>query len=164
IQMTWKGIVSHDGHATMATTQPAARAPQPTSRGLGDRKPVAGVAHGLDRPRGPELLAQPPHADVDDVRPRVEPVAPHLRQETLPADHLADVEDEVVEEAELTVGEVDRKALGDGLAARDVQLELADPDRRGLDVAPAPEVDAHARDELFEGERLCQVVVCAELE
>src|ERR1019366_6457337 len=55
------------------------------------------VAPRLTRRRGSrrggtELAAQPPHADINHVRPRVEVIAPDLGQEALPADHLADVQ------------------------------------------------------------------------
>src|SRR5919197_5429610 len=117
-QMKWKGIVSHGSHSAIATRFATANAPHasssPVSLSLG--KAVPRVADGLDRRGRPELLAQAPHTDFDDVRARVEVVAPDLGEETLAAHDLARVEREVVQEPELAVGQVGRPVLERGAA------------------------------------------------
>ncbi len=60
----------------------------------------------LDWGLGAELLAQAPDAEVDHVRARIEVVAPDLGEQTLAAQHFAGMENELVQEPELTVGEV----------------------------------------------------------
>src|SRR5258708_21239775 len=109
--MTWNGIVSHDGQAIIAARQATARAPQAISTGLGRGHAIAGIPHRLDRLGTAELLAQSPHADVDDVGTRIEAIAPHLRQQALAAHTLARVGDEVVEQTELAIPELDATIL-----------------------------------------------------
>src|SRR5436190_3713898 len=104
--MKWKGIVSQVGQSSIATRFAAANAnhanstaPKRLSRG----ESVPAMPHGLDRGFRAELLPEPPDADVDHVRPRIEMVAPHIREEALAGHDLALVENEVVQEAELPV-------------------------------------------------------------
>ena len=112
-----------------------------------------------------ELLPQPAHADVDDVRPRIEVVAPHLGQQALAADHLARVQKQVMEEPELAVGEIGDELAEPCLPAREVEDDgtgaqrVLVPERRG-----AAQLDANPGEQLVEGERLRQVVGGAELE
>src|SRR5713101_658761 len=124
--MTWNGIVSHDGHATMTAKHPTASATQATSSWLGDSQPVTRMPHGLDWGLGAELLAQPPDAHVDDVRSGIEAVAPDLGEEPFPAHDLAGVRDEVVEQPELAVGEIGDAVFDPSLAPREVELEPSD--------------------------------------
>src|SRR5579862_4539962 len=111
--MTWKGMVSHVGEAIITPRHATASTPQAASTRFGALEPnlsscdaVSSMAHGFDRGRGSELLAQAAHAHVDEVRPGVVAVAPHLGQQPLPADDLAGMRDEVVKQPELPVGEV----------------------------------------------------------
>src|SRR5581483_1881265 len=164
IHMRWKGIVSHDGQAIIAARHVAASAPQASSMRSG-RDAVARISHRLDRVRAAELLAQPSYADVDDVRSRVEAVAPDLREQPLAADDLPRVRDEVVEQPELAVGQVDDTVADLRLTAHQVELERprADPGAvRGA--GRAAQVHADARHELVERERLREVVVGPEVE
>src|SRR5919206_3666065 len=109
--MKWNGTVSHDCHRYMPTRFATANTPQPISSRLSLGKAVPRVADGLDRRLRAELLAQAAHADLDDVRARVEVVAPDLGEQALAAHDLARMEREVVQEPELSVGEVGRAVL-----------------------------------------------------
>src|SRR2546430_7336088 len=104
--MKWNGIVSQRSHLTIASAFATANTAHATSMRLGRGQPVARMANGLDRSVGAELLAQASHAHLDDVRPRVEVVAPHLREQALAADDLAGMQREVVQQPELAVGQV----------------------------------------------------------
>src|SRR5947209_6209832 len=126
--MKWNGIVSHDGHESIATRFATANAPHASSRRLGLCKAVPRVADGLDRRLRPQLLPQAADAHLDDVRARVEVVAPDLGEQPLPADDLAHVAREVVEESELAVGEVGRVLAERGAAAREVERQPAGVD------------------------------------
>src|SRR2546423_11094964 len=121
--MKWNGTVSHDCHTPIAARFATANAAHASSRPLGLRKAISSVADGVDRRVRPQLLPQPADADLDDVRARVEVVAPDLREETLPADDLARVEREVVQEAELPIGEVGRPVVETRAAARAAQRQ-----------------------------------------
>src|SRR5437870_3387509 len=99
--MKWNGIVSQLSQWIIASRFATAKRPHPRSIALRRGKAVPRVADGLDRRLGAELLPQPAHAHLDDVRAGVEVVAPHLGEEALAADHLARVQDEVVEQPEL---------------------------------------------------------------
>src|SRR6478672_5560066 len=146
--MTWKGIVSHEGQATITARQPTASAPHAASSWLGDRQPVTRMAHRLDRGGGTELLAQAPDAHLDDVGAGVEAVAPDLGEQTLAAHDLAGMSGEVVEQAEPPVGERDDPVGEPCLAAGQVELEPAGPDRRRVvGGAAVPELHTHACDE-----------------
>src|SRR5258705_13710419 len=90
----------------MATKFAIAKAAQATSGHLRRRKAIARMANGLDRRVRAELLAQPPNTDVDDIRLRIEVVAPDLGEQALAADHLALVLEQVVEDAELAIGQL----------------------------------------------------------
>src|SRR5213079_1959878 len=116
--------------------------------------------------RGPELLAQAPDADVDDVRAWIEVVAPHVGEQLLPAADLAVMRDEVAQQLELAIGEIDDLVADPDAAAREVELERARAEQPLLLLAEADrtELHAHARDQLVEGERLRDVVARAQLE
>src|SRR6266542_1640227 len=103
--MKWKGTVSHDLQTSIAPRFATANAPQASSRRLSLGKAVPRVTDGLDGRIRPELLPQAADADLDDVRARVELVAPDLGEQSLAAHDLAGMEREVVEEAELPIGE-----------------------------------------------------------
>src|SRR5258707_13357342 len=112
------------------------------------------MPHSLDRGLGAELLAQPPDADVDHVRSGIETVAPDLGEQALAAHDFARVRDEVVEQAELTVGEIGDAVVDVSLAPRQVELETRDTHHRCVLAASVAQLNTHARNELVEGERL----------
>src|SRR3989440_8010457 len=87
------------------------------------REPIADIPNRLDERLRAELPAQPPDRDVQDIRARIEVVAPHVREELLAADHVAAPLDELVQQPELAVGEPDPRAVDAGLALRAVQAE-----------------------------------------
>jgi hypothetical protein len=114
-QMKWNGIVSQLPHRDIATRFNAAKTTHAISRPKAPtwwrrprgragfarasvssrRNAIPRMPNGLNR-LGAELLPQPADADVDDVGPRVEVVAPDRREQALAAHDLAGVEDEVV--------------------------------------------------------------------
>src|SRR5919201_1450658 len=106
--MKWKGIVSHGSQSAIATRFATANAPHASSSrlSLSLGKAVSRVADGLNRRLRAELFAQPAHADLDDVRARVEVVAPDLGEQPLAAHDLARVEREVVQEPELAIRQI----------------------------------------------------------
>src|SRR5437764_14640619 len=114
--MKWNGIVSQLSQWIIARRFATAKRPHPRSIALSRGKAVPRVADGLDRRVGAELLPQPANADLDDVRAGIEVVAPHLGEQALAADDLARVLQEVVQEAELAVGEVGRAVVDAGAA------------------------------------------------
>src|SRR2546423_14383615 len=142
--MKWNGIVSQLCHRHIATRFAAANATHAISSDLRRSNPVPRVANGLDRV-GAELLPQAADADVDDVRARVEVVAPDLREQALAADDLAGVQDQVMEEPELAVGEVGDPVAEDRLAAREVDSQPARLDHAALPGRLPAELDADAR-------------------
>src|SRR5512141_2170362 len=104
--MKWNGIVSQLGASPIATRFATANASHASSTRLCRSQPIPAMPHRLDRRLGAELLPQPPHADVDHVRARVEVVAPHVGEQPLPAEHLALVAHAVVQEPELAIREL----------------------------------------------------------
>ena len=78
IQTKWNGIVSQLGHAIIAPMFAAAKAAHPTSTECLRDQAITGMSNRLDRGVGAELLAQPPHADVDDVGAGVEAIPPDV--------------------------------------------------------------------------------------
>src|SRR5919204_4376835 len=124
--MKWNGTVSQDCQMTMPTRFAAANTPHASSSRLGLGKAVPRVADGLDRRRRAELLAQAAHADLDDVRARVEVVAPDLGEQALAAHDLAGVEREVVDEPELAVRQIGRPVLQRRAPPRQVQRQPSD--------------------------------------
>src|SRR5919204_6494682 len=107
--MKWNGIVSQRSHRTIASRFAIENPNHASSTDLRRRNAIPGMADGLDRGGGAELLAQSTDADVDDVRARVEVISPDVGEEALAADHLARALDEVMEQLELPVGEIDDK-------------------------------------------------------
>src|SRR5437588_4602545 len=124
--MKWNGTVSHDCHTYMPTRFAAANTPHPISSRLSLGKAVPRLADGLDRGLWPQLLAQTTDADLDDVRARVEVVAPDLGEEALAAHDLARVEGEVVKEPELTVRQIGRPVLERRAPARQAERQSSD--------------------------------------
>jgi hypothetical protein len=123
------------------------------------------MANGLDRRIGAEFLAEPPDAHVNDVRARIEVVAPHLREQALPAHDHARVLDEVVQEAKLAIGEVCDELSDARLSSCEIEAERAYP----YDVLVPPDLvpsqlNAQSGHELVERKRLRQVVACTEPE
>src|SRR5204863_6510168 len=109
-------MVSHVGQTTIATTLRPAKPTHTASSHLCRSQAITRISDRLDRRLRAELLAQPPHADVDNVRTGIEVIAPHLGEQPLAADHLAGVTSELVEELELAVGEVGDLRPDPGLA------------------------------------------------
>src|ERR1051325_2188662 len=162
--MKWNGIVSQSGQSCIATRFAAAKANHAASTALRRNKPIAAMSHGLDGVR-PELLPKPADADLDDVRARVEVVPPDVREQALAADDLAFVQDEVVQEPELAVGERRDDLPELRLSPRDIERQQARPhDAAVLAGPPAPQLRPHARKELVEREGLRQVAAGAEVE
>ena len=106
IHTKWKGIVSQLGHAIIASRFARANTAHASSTALRRNQPVAGMPNRLDGGVGTELLTQSADAHVDDVRPWVERVAPDLGEQSLAADHLACVEEQLVQKAELAIGQI----------------------------------------------------------
>src|ERR1700730_15099078 len=89
-QMKWKGTVSHSPKTIMATRFRAVKTPQAASsqapEGSSRRSSSSGIdaislaPNGGDRLRA-ELRPQAAYIHVDDVRARIEVVAPHGRQQ-----------------------------------------------------------------------------------
>ncbi len=93
-------------------------------------------------------------------------VAPDLGEQTLAAQHFAGMENELVQEPELTVGEVGDERPDPGLPAREVEDERTRAQhaslRRGQ--TGVPKLSADPCDQLVECEGLGEVVARAELE
>src|SRR6266704_1167453 len=119
--MKWNGIVSQLPQRRIPTRFATANTPQAISSGLRRNQSVARMSHRLDRRLRAELLPEPPHTNVDDVRARIEVVTPDLRQKPLAADHLAGVLDEVVEQAKLAVRELRGVRADPCLATSDIE-------------------------------------------
>src|SRR4249920_882446 len=184
--MKWKGIVSQLGRASIAARFAAVKTSQATSThdsprvhlgrcvesldlinlALGrGREPVAAVSHRLDRRLRAELLPEPPDAHVDDVRARVEVVAPDIREQPLATHHFALVQNEVVQEAELAVRELGDHVAEASLAACEVERQCpCAHDRPAVARARASELSPDTREKLVERERLRDVVTGAEPE
>src|SRR6266566_9199099 len=123
--MKWNGTVSHRSQRTIASRFASANANQPSSTALRLSQAVAGMADGFDRRSGPELLAQPADADVDDIRAWIEVITPDLGEQPLAADDLARAFEQAVQEPELAVGEIHHPVAKLCLAAREVERERA---------------------------------------
>src|SRR5436190_23459752 len=163
--MKWNGMVSQRSQRIIASRFASANATQASSTALRFGQAVTGMADGVDRRSGAELLAQAPDADIDDVGVWVEVVAPDLREEPLAADHLACALEQAVQDLELAVGELHEAIPELSLPAGDVERERAHAQYVPVDpVVGPPQVHAHAGQELVERERLRQVVACAEVE
>src|SRR5947208_4502998 len=164
--MKWNGIVSQLGQSSIAPRFATANSPHaPSSRRYLGSKPVPHVTDGLDRSR-PELLPQPADADIDDVRARVEVIAPDIGEQLLAADDLAAMAYEVVEQPELAVGQVGRRVARASAPPREIELERTGPQDALLLLARpgGAQVHPYAGEQLVERERLRQVVARPELE
>src|SRR5947208_14492859 len=118
--MKWNGIVSQRSQRIIASRFASANASHANSTALRRSKPVTRMADRFDRRVWTKLLAQPADADIDDVRVRIEVVAPDLGEQPLAADHLAGAFQEAVEELELAVREIDHAVAELRLAASEV--------------------------------------------
>src|SRR5579862_1874179 len=147
IQTKWNGIVSHDGHAIIAATLTPAKANQPTSTLRLRSQAIPDMANSLDWRHWPELLAKPPDADLDDVRSRVEAIAPDLREQSLPARHFSLALRQVLEQPELAIGKVADDIVQPRLPSRDVEHEPAEDERLPIVVTAQrrTEVDTYPR-------------------
>ena len=79
------------------------------------------MANGFDRRLRAEFFAKAANADVDDVRSRIEVVAPDLREQTLAADHLTLMHEQVMQDAELAIGQLGGHLAETRLAPREVE-------------------------------------------
>src|ERR1700722_935207 len=157
IQMKWKGMVSHHGYMTMRsrlirpkTTQAASTMPLRWARiqrdkpGSQDAAGSCGVEsgrasrsasdelialtpHGLDQVEA-ELGAQPPDAGVDDVRARIDVVAPDGGEQPALGHRFPGVLHEFAQQQELQLRERHRPVpdIRDHMA--DVEGHAAGPD------------------------------------
>src|SRR5258708_5588393 len=146
--MKWNGIVSHVSHFTMATTFTTANANQASSTLL-FRKAVPDRAHGFDLRVCSELLAKAPHADLDDVRARIEVVTPDLGEQPFAAHDLPGSLGEEEEQAKLLLCQVDREIAEPNLVPREVEDEPSGSQRPLVVVdARAAELRANPREQL----------------
>src|SRR5438552_7654494 len=158
-------MVSQLGHSSIAARFAAANANHASSTELRRSESITAMPHRLDGSVLAELLPEPPDADLDDVRARIEVVAPDVREQPFPAHDLAFVEHQVVEEPELAVRELRDEVSEAGLPAREVERERPRPDNASvLPVRATPELGPDARHELVERERLREVVAGPEPE
>ncbi len=82
-------------------------------------------------------------------------VAPDPLVDRLPLEHLAALLGEQVQQLELAAGEVEGDVADEGLEAVGADLQLADGERRGLELAAA--LAAPAGDRFDPGDRLLRV-------
>src|SRR5438309_2288852 len=93
--------------AKIAQRTSTQRSPRPgTPRRSGLVNAISLTAHRSDR-LAADLVAQPAHVDVDDVRARVEAVAPDGGEDPLLAERLAGTGHEFAQQEELALGELD---------------------------------------------------------
>src|SRR3954454_2253026 len=130
--MKWNGIVSQLGTSPMATRFARANAAHASSTRLRRSDPIPAMPHRLDRRIRAELLPQPPDADIDHVRARIEVVAPHVGEQALTAHHFALVQHEVVEEAKLAVRELAHDLAEPRLPPREIERQHAGRDHRAV--------------------------------
>src|SRR5437870_5000747 len=118
-QMKWKGTVSHSASSSIAARFANANRNHAASirvkRCLGHSRSdaidaIPLPADGLDEV-GAELGPEPAHVDVDDVRARVEVIAPHRGQQPLLRHRLARLVDQLLEQEELTLRQQHRSSL-----------------------------------------------------
>src|SRR2546423_2099859 len=148
----------------MATRFAAANAAQPSSSQLRRSQAIADVPHRLDLNARPELLPQPADADIDDVRARVEVVAPDVGEQALAADRVARVLHQLLQQSELAVGEGGDLPIHGHGPTREAERETARADEVPVGAGPGAELDPHTGDQLVEGEGLREVVARPELE
>src|SRR5437879_1815873 len=108
--MKWNGMVSQLSQRIIAAAFATANAAHATAIARGRADAITHIANRLDRGCA-ELLPQAPNTHVDDIRLRIEVIAPDLREELLAADHLARVPGEVMQQPELPIGEVGRTVV-----------------------------------------------------
>ena len=123
---------------------------------------VARPTDGLDRGRtaaGIYLVPEVADVDVDHVGAGVEGVVPDCGEDLLPAQHLTGMAHEVLEEHELAAGEVHGLLAAPHPARAEVDPQVSGLDPGGTRLLRAPAEGADAGEQLFEVERLGQVVV-----
>jgi hypothetical protein len=130
-------------------------------------KDVAGSPDRVQQSRlgfGLELAAQIGDENLDRVRRGEGVIAPHLVEQALARDHDALVAHQILEQLELTLGELDRALATDDLVGIDVQREIAYPQRRRPPGRAAAQQGTDAREQLLALERLDQIIVRARIE
>src|SRR4051812_25200704 len=109
-----------------------------------------------------DLLAQPEHEHVHDIRSRIEAVIPDVRQDHRLRHHPAGVAHQVFEQRELTCAQLDVVPLPCGTSRHQVERQVANGEMgRGRSAGRPPDEGLDARQQLGKGERLGQVVVAA---
>ena len=109
-----------------------------------------------------ELAAQGADVDLDDVR-IVGVVAPDLGEQLVLGENQSALADEVGKQSQLGRGQLERRTCARGEAGLLVDDDVAGFDRRA-EAPRSPQHGAHAGEQLFERERLDQVVVGSEFE
>src|SRR5882724_2092276 len=131
-------MVSQPGQMPMATKFAIAKAAQATSGHLRRRKAIARMANGFDGCVCTQLLAEPANADVDDVRARIEVIAPDLRKQAFAADHLALMLEQVMEDAKLAIRQMCGYRTEASLAPREVEHERSRTHDVAVSILPRP--------------------------
>src|SRR5690606_11253911 len=131
---------------------------------------IKSVAHATDRFEegciciGIELLAKILHMYIKHVRESREVEAPHMVEDALACQGLVWMTHEVLEQRVFLQGELyGLAALGDGARAR-VEFDVAHGHERRQTLFRPSEHRVDARDQLFKGERLREVVIGARVE
>src|SRR5581483_1150139 len=106
---------------------------------LGDSRSeaVARVSDGLDRRACAELAAQPADRRLEDVRARRR-LAPDVLQKSFAADDLAGVLGELLQELELAIRQIDRRAADASLVAGRVEHQIPHADQVTLGLVAVP--------------------------
>src|SRR5581483_12040912 len=128
----------------------------------------ARVDERVARRRAVDLLAQPPHEDIDRAIAVRLPATPHLLQELVAGHDAPAVERERVQQLELRGRETRAPALDERLYLARVDPQLLDLDRVATPLLRRPDAATRRRadtcDQLTHRERLDEVVVGADLE
>src|SRR5690625_1547129 len=140
-----------------------ARGAPPCAAGAGGvllvgQEAVARAPHRLD-PVGSELVAQVAHIHVDDVGAWIEVEAPDPGEELLAAEDLVGVAHELLQQRVFAGGELDRLLPHERPARTHVEGEVSHPQYGRLPRVRGTKPQAHASEQLIEGERFAHVVI-----
>src|SRR6202035_3284622 len=130
-------------------------------------KDVAGSPDRVQQarlPLGLQLAAKGGDEHLDRVRGGEGVIAPHLVQQALARDDDALVAHQVLEQLELTLGEIDRPLAADHFVGVDVQRQVADPQGSRAARRAAAQEGAQACEQLLALERLDEIVIRARVE
>ena len=108
-----------------------------------------------------DFAPEPRHLHVDDVVERCRParLSPDVSREHLARDEVALVPQQVLEQLELTTGELERSSAPNDAPRHEVHLEIRDLQPNDIRRTAATEQRANAREQLRQRERLHQVIV-----